>query len=110
MVLALACLGLWLLYHQDWLIYLSMAFLFIGLVSRWFSDKIAWIWEKFAEFLGFVNSRVILGIIFFLVLTPLAFLFRLFSKDSLQLKRKKEGSYYTLREHLYKGEDLTKTW
>ena len=110
LVLAIASLIIWFFYKKDWLIYISLGFLLIGLVNKPLSDKIAWVWDKFAHVLGWVNSRLVLGIIFFVVLTPLALIFRVFSKDSLQLNRKKEGSYFSNREHLYKAADLTKTW
>jgi ABC-type dipeptide/oligopeptide/nickel transport system permease subunit len=69
-----------------------------------------WLW--FAEVLGAVNSRIILGVIFFLFLTPIAFLARLTRGDLLSLK-KREGanrSYWHARDHAYTAEEIAKPW
>ncbi|MFM7022493.1 MAG: SxtJ family membrane protein [Flavobacteriales bacterium] len=66
-------------------------------------------WLKLGEGMGFVMSKVILGAIFFLLLTPLSFLYRVFKKDQLRLK-KGGDSYYVNRDHLFEKKDLTNTW
>lgn len=88
---------------------LALIFVFIGIASPWLAGKISWVWLKFAELLGAVMSKVILGLVFFLFLTPISFLYRLFKNDSLSLK-KKNDSYYTKRDHLYINKDLENTW
>jgi hypothetical protein len=45
------------------------------------------IWWRFAEALGWVNMRVLLTLFFFVVLTPLGLLARLFGSDSLRRRR-----------------------
>jgi hypothetical protein len=45
------------------------------------------VWWKFALILGYVNARVILSIAFFLVLTPIALVWRLIGRDPLAIKR-----------------------
>lgn len=52
------------------------------------------LWMKLAEALGWVNSRIILFILFFLVFTPLAFLLRLSGWDPLRLRRAKVATYW----------------
>lgn len=44
-------------------------------------------WMKLAELLAWVNTRIILGVIFFLVFTPIALVLRLLRKDLLGLRR-----------------------
>jgi hypothetical protein len=45
------------------------------------------VWWKFALILGYVNARVILSIAFFLVLTPMAMVWRLIGRDPLAIKK-----------------------
>lgn len=44
-------------------------------------------WWKLAMVLGYVNARVILSIVFFLVLTPMSLIWRLIGRDPLVRKR-----------------------
>jgi len=69
-------------------------------------------WFRLAKMLGFINARIILSIIYFVLLCPLAFVSRLFSKDKFQFKKKKsaQDSYYTVREQEYNAEDFKNPW
>lgn len=87
--------------------------LVIGLVSIFIpaaARGIEWIWFKIAFGLGWVNSRILLGIIYFLFLMPLAWLSRLFTKDPLALKREKRATLFVTRDHLYDRKDLENIW
>ena len=52
------------------------------------------VWFKFGIFLGKIISPVVMGIIFFLVVTPIAFLMKILKKDLLNLKFNKNKSYW----------------
>lgn len=71
---------------------------------------IAWAWTKLALTLGYINGIILLSLIFFLVLCPVAFLYRFKKKDPLQLKIKSSGTYFTTRNHTYTAQDLEKMW
>jgi len=66
------------------------------------------VWYKLSHALGKVISSILLGIIFLLVVTPVAWIRRLSGKDSLALKRfkKGKGSVFVARDHTYIKEDL----
>ena len=82
-----------------------------GLAVKPLCDKIAWAWLKLSMSIGFVISRLLLSLIFFVVLTPIGLLWRIANrKDQLQLKRKAGSTYYTDRDHEYLPEDLENTW
>ena len=85
---------------------LSLVSLFIPPVGMW----IAIGWTKLTELLGAINSRILLSLIFFLVLLPVAFISRLFRKDAMQIKRSATGSLYSVRNHIYTGDDLKNVW
>ncbi|GAB3510918.1 SxtJ family membrane protein [Emticicia fontis] len=83
----------------------------LSIFSNFVAEKIAWVWLKFAEILGRVNSTVLLSLIFFIFLTPIALLMRIFKKgDALKLKKPATASAYDERNHTYVKKDLENTW
>ncbi len=57
------------------------------------------LWMKLAEKLGWFNTRVLLGIIFFLVITPFAFVMKIFGKKPLERAfDQQRTSYRELKE------------
>lgn len=110
-VLAAFMLLLNLLLHRQVFVYVALVLLLTGLFIKPVARIISRVWLKFAELLGTFNSKVILTVVFFIVLTPFAFLFRLFTKNPLQLKNQSEAkSIYKVRNHLYSREDFEKMW
>lgn len=55
-------------------------------------------WMAFGHALGWVNSRIILGVVFFAVVLPTGLIMRLLGKDLLNLKNKPGGSYWIKRD------------
>src|SRR6218665_3853868 len=83
----------------------------LGVLSNFIAEKIAWVWLKFAEILGRINSTILLSLIFFIFLTPIALLMRIFKKDdALKLKKPTTASAYDERNHTYVKKDLENTW
>src|SRR3989304_10306843 len=80
----------------------------IGLFSKSASAGISWLWYKLAEVLGFVVPKILLGIVFYLLLFPLAVLSRFFTKDPLRLSRN-HRSLYTDRNTVFGKSDFEKT-
>lgn len=101
---------IWLIYDARWLIWLALGVSLAGAFVPPLAKAIHWVWFKIAEALGFVMSKVILTVLFFGFLTVVAFLYRMFNKDLLQLKRKREGSYWLDRNHRYTKKDLEQVW
>lgn len=91
-------------------LYIGLGLLFMGILSDFLVHWFAFGWLKLGEVLGFINSRILLGVVFFIFLTPLAWIQRLRTGDKLQLKKKKEGSYFVERDHTYEPKDLEKMW
>lgn len=57
------------------------------------------IWMIFATLLGWIMTRVILSILFYVVISPIGLISRLFGKRFLELKwDKTKGSYWNYRE------------
>lgn len=82
----------------------------ITLISSFAAKWVEWAWLKLALGLGWVNSRILLTVLYFVFLFPIALISRLFTKDPLLLKGKGVKSLYVTRDHLYKKEDLENIW
>ena len=77
-----------------WSTIISLIFLFLGLVNSKILTPLNKLWFKFGIFLGKIVSPLVMGVIFFLVVTPIAFLMRLLNKDLLNLKFNNENTYW----------------
>jgi len=77
-----------------WSLLISAIFLVLGLLNSKLLSPLNKLWFKFGLFLGKVFSPVIMGIIFFLVVTPIGFIMRIIGKDLLNLKFNKDKSYW----------------
>jgi hypothetical protein len=87
--------------------------LIIGLIavfSEKANDKIIWAWNKLAEILGLIMPNVLLSIVFYLFLTPLAWLNRIDrKKNPLQLRNNSDSMFITKRKEFSKV-SLEKIW
>ena len=77
-----------------WSLIISIIFLLLGLVNSKILNPLNKLWFKFGIFLGKVISPLVMGIIFFLVVTPIGLLMRLLNKDLLNLKFNKKETYW----------------
>ena len=110
-VLSIVCLCI-ILYLISRNHYFAVAGLVVGmltLLSDKLRDAVVVAWSKVLLIVGKINGFVLLSLVFFLVLTPIAFFYRLFNKDSLALEPKGD-SYFAVRDHTFTGEDLTNPW
>ena len=98
-------------YPNRYLLYAGTAVGAITLLWPALAQWIGWCWYKLAEGLGYVNSRVLLTLVFFGFLLPVATLYRLFNRDMLSLKSgRTDKSLYKERNHTYAADDLTNVW
>ena len=77
-----------------WSLIISIIFLFLGLINSKILNPLNKLWFRFGIFLGKVISPLIMGIIFFLVVTPIGILMRLLNKDLLNLKFNNSSTYW----------------
>mgnify|MGYP001373957973 CR=1 FL=1 len=77
-----------------WSLVISIIFLILGLINSNFLAPLNKLWFKFGIFLGKIISPIIMGIIFFLVVTPIGLIMRLSGKDVLNLKYNNNKSYW----------------
>jgi len=90
-----------LLNNQDiriWSLIVSFIFLILGYLNSNLLTPLNIAWNKIGIFLGIIISPIVLGVIFFLIVTPTSLLMRLFQKDLLNLKYNKNKSYWIIRQ------------
>jgi len=76
------------------LLIVSFVFLFLGLLNSKILTPLNLIWFKLGLFLGKIVSPIVMGIIFFLIVTPTGIIMRLIGKDLLNLKNKNSKTYW----------------
>lgn len=81
-----------------WALILSLIFLILGLIDSSILTPLNLLWFKFGIFLGKVISPFIMGLVFFIVVTPIGLLMKLFKKDLLRLKKSDKQSYWIERK------------
>ena len=69
-------------------------FLILGLLNSKLLTPLNKLWFKFGIILGKIISPLIMGIIFFLVVTPIGLIMRILGKDLLKLKYNNKNSYW----------------
>ena len=72
-----------------WSVLISLIFLILGLFNSKILAPLNNLWFKFGIFLGNFISPIVMGFVFFLVVTPTGLIMRLFGKDILRLKKNK---------------------
>ena len=77
-----------------WSLITSIVFLTLGLLNSKFLNPFNKLWFKFGIILGKIISPLIMGIIFFAVVTPIGIIMRLLKKDLLNLKYNKKETYW----------------
>ena len=77
-----------------WSLIISIIFLLLGLFNSKLLTPLNQIWFKFGLLLGKVVSPVVMGVVFFLIVTPTGLIMRFLGKDLLSLKKNKSKSYW----------------
>jgi hypothetical protein len=84
-------------YNEDiriWSLIISFIFIILGLLNSKILTPLNKLWFKFGLFLGKIFSPLIMGVIFFFVVTPIGLIMRMLGKDLLNLKQNKAKSYW----------------
>jgi len=100
---------LYFIYNDKFLLYIAFGIGIIGIFVQPLTTILAKGWFKLGEVLGFVVSKVILVVLYYLFLVPIALLYRFFHKDTLILKRTPHSNWIT-RNHQYIPDDLKNIW
>jgi len=94
-------LGFWpLIYGENlkvWLVIISIVFLILGLIKSKILTPLNIIWYKLGMILGDIVAPVVMGIVFFLVVTPIGLFMKLIGKDLLNKKFNNKKTTYWIK-------------
>ena len=93
--------ALWpLKYEEDirlWSLVLSIIFFILGILNSQLLTPLNKLWFKFGMFLGLIVSPIVMGIVYFIVVTPIGIFMRLLGKDLLKTSKAKNASTYWIK-------------
>jgi hypothetical protein len=109
-VLVILVVGIYL--RLESLLLAGMALLALTLLSPDFTDRFARGWMTLARWIGTVNAKILLTLIFYLVLTPLAWLYRLLHGTPLQSidRSDQRETYLQPRDKTFTPDDFEDPW
>tara|TARA_X000000368_G_C22812572_1_gene615315 strand:+ start:23 stop:415 length:393 start_codon:yes stop_codon:yes gene_type:complete len=76
-----------------WTLWLGIPFVFFGILRPSLLAQPYKLWMKLGNILGWLNGKIILGLVFLLVVQPIAFFMKFFGYDPLRTKKNHEKSY-----------------
>ena len=96
-------IALWPLLKQSeiriWSLIISFIFFVLGLINSRLLTPLNKLWFKFGILLGNIIAPIVMGIVFFLVVTPTGLIMRFFRKDILRLKKNSNDSYWINKDN-----------
>jgi hypothetical protein len=110
LVITTGLVVLHLVFSRPWMLPVAAGAGIIGIFFPRLGMLVEMVWSKLAFALGWVNSRILLGFVFFVILTPIALVRRFWTKDELSLRSKSAGTQWKVRDHTYGPRDLEKPW
>ena len=95
--------SIWPLTHSEspriWSAIISLAFLILVLTRSKLLTPLNRLWAKFGIILGSIIAPIVMGVVFFLVVTPIGLVMKIIGKDLLSLKYdKKKETYWVKRD------------
>ncbi len=81
-----------------WALVVSLIFLISGIFNSKLLTPLNLVWTKFGELLGKIISPIVMGIVYFVIITPMGIFMRLIRKDLLKTKLTKNKSYWLKRK------------
>ena len=112
MALCLLCFLAGATLHLRWLELAAMGVLVADMIAPALFRPFAVAWFGLAAVLGGVVSKVLLGLVFFLLVTPVGLVRRWLGYDPLQLRGWRRGpeSVFKVRDHLYTSTDIARPY
>ena len=83
-----------------WSLIVSIIFLLLGIINSRLLTPLNLLWFKFGMLLGRIVSPIVMGLVFFLVVTPTGIIMRILNKDLLRLKKKNIKTYWIERSSI----------
>jgi len=92
-----------------WAVYISLVLGLIGVLSPYLSNQVNFLWMKLTWVLSLIVPNIILTLIFYFLLFPLALLSRLFGSRTFLIKNP-SGSVYKIVNKKFEKTDFENLW
>ena len=100
-------ISLWPLTNENplrvWSIFVAIIFLILGLMNSKLLTPLNILWFKFGKLLGFIIAPIVMGIVFFIVITPIGLFMKIIGKDLLNDKYNNKNKSYWINREKSKG-------
>ena len=100
-------ISLWPLINENplrvWSIFVAIIFLILGLINSKLLTPLNVLWFKFGKLLGSMIAPIVMGIVFFLVITPIGLIMKTFGKDLLNKRYNNKSKSYWINREKSKG-------
>jgi hypothetical protein len=100
---------IFLLFSWKWALFSSFFIGFSGILSQFISRFADQVLLYATQVIGKLMQTLLISILFFFILCPVSFIYRIFNRDPLMLSRKYKSLFIDSNKHLVKG-DFEKTW
>ena len=110
LTIVIGFLVIYLIGHFNWALWVAIVLGVLGLISSYLALKIQETWMGLSTILSYIIPPILLSVVFFIILFPVALLSRLFGeKDPLQLK-KTDATLFKTVDRTYSKDTFEKTW
>lgn len=91
-------------------LYISLIVGIIGIVSEFLTNKIVWVWDKLTLILSKIMPNILLTLVFYLFLLPIALLSRIFGNSDVMSLKNTKPSLFKDSNKSYTKVDFEKPW
>ncbi len=109
LVISMGFLLLYLIFNWSWAVYVSLFVGLVGVFSIRLSLLIEYIWLKLSKILSYIVPTILLAVVFYFILFPIALISRLFTNDPLMLSDKYDSYFVDVKRKIDK-EMFEKIW
>jgi len=97
-------------FDSQFLYYITLGVGVASLISNKLANLVVYFWGKLAEIFGWINSRIILSLVFYFILSPIAALSKVFKREDALNRINVKNSLFIEKRHLFKKEDFENVW
>ncbi|MDE0472721.1 MAG: hypothetical protein OXH57_12355 [Ekhidna sp.] len=101
---------LFFLFGFEWALNVSLIFGVLGIISNRICDLIDFLWMKIAKILSFIVPNILLSIIFYFFLFPIALLSRIYRNKSTLILKNEKDSFWVSKKQPYERISFEKMW
>ena len=85
---------------RKWSLILSVIFLVLGIFNSKILNPLNNMWFKFGILLGKIISPLVMGVLYFFIVTPTSLIMKMLGKDILSLKKNNKKSYWIVKSNI----------